>query len=251
MLFFLRKLIEALFLPLGLAGSFVIIGLVLRRRWLVLTGIALLYAFSLPVVSRHVIAPLESVYPAQTVPNAPLADAIVVLNGAIIRGVKAGEVQWGDNSNRYFEGLDLATANKARYLVLSPGAPPRSGALDQGSVMRDFSLHHGFPPDRIIVSPYALTTEAEARTISALPGIHSILLVTSAFHMPRAAMLFRARGMLVQPFPADQRVLGSATLGSLAWIPEPSELHDSQMALREYYGLAIYKTLLFFHGGKM
>jgi uncharacterized SAM-binding protein YcdF (DUF218 family) len=246
MLFFFRKLAEVMLLPIGLAGILVLLGTLLRRRWLVFTGVLGLYALSTSVVAKLLIYPLEKVYPSETIDAAPQADAIVVLSGAIVRGVSSGEVEWGDSSNRYFAGFDLAQANKAKLLILSTGAQPAAGHINQGEVLEKTALAHGLAADRIILTRYVLTTEDEARAISAIPDIHSVLLVTSAFHMPRSAMLFRSRGMTVFPFPADQRVLGHPVFGPLAWLPEASQLHDSEIALREYYGLAVYRTLLLF-----
>jgi uncharacterized SAM-binding protein YcdF (DUF218 family) len=158
-------------------------------------------------------------------------------------------VQWGESANRYFTGLDLAAAGKAPLLVLSAGGPPPKNAIPQVEVLQRTAVSRGLAPERIILTHYVLTTEEEARAVSALPGIHSILLVTSAFHMPRAAFLFRDRGLQVYPFPTDQRVFDRFTPGNLRLIPESSALYDSETALREYYGLAVYRTLhLFQHG---
>jgi uncharacterized SAM-binding protein YcdF (DUF218 family) len=97
----------------------------------------------------------------------------------------------------------------------------------------------------VIVTGPVLTTEDEARAVSQIPDIHSVLLVTSAFHMPRAVLLFRARGLDVSPFPTDERVLGLRTLGWSEFIPSSGALRNAEQALREYYGLAVYRMLLF------
>jgi uncharacterized SAM-binding protein YcdF (DUF218 family) len=250
--FFFRKLIEALMLPLGLSCLLVLAGVLWRRRLPAVLGVLLLLLCSTPFVGRLLMAPLESAWPVESIGEAPSADAIVVLSGGIVRGVSRPGVQWSENSNRFFAGLDLAMAGKAKLLVLSAGAPPVKSLPSQGALMREVAASRGFPEDRIIVTRYVLTTEDEARAVSALPGIHSILLVTSAFHMPRAALLFRAAGVDVHPFPSDQRVLGVGDpSGPFAFLPEPSRLQDAQSALREYYGLAIYRTLLLVRPGSL
>lgn len=234
-------------MPIGLSGLLLILGLILRRRALIVAGIIVLWVPGTPFVSRLLMETLESVYPAQAVAAAPHVDAVVVLSGGILRGISPAGVQWGDSANRYFAGLDLALAQKAAFLVLSGGIPTSSRQISQGSILREAAISHGFPAERIIVTRFVLTTEDEASAVSQLPGIHSILLVTSAFHMPRAAMLFRAHGMDVSPFPTDQRVLGSLFDRSPGLIPAPAPLHTSELAIREYYGLLVYKTLLLFH----
>jgi len=96
-----------------------------------------------------------------------------------------------------------------------------------------------------VVTTRVLTTEDEARAVSGIPGVHSILLVTSGFHMPRAVLLFRARGLNVFPFPTDTRTLGAGLFVPRALLPGSSYLQRSEQAIREYYGLAIYHSILF------
>ncbi|MDP9054762.1 MAG: YdcF family protein [Acidobacteriota bacterium] len=247
MLFFLRKLIEAAFMPLGFSVLLCILGVILRRRSLVIVGILILLLAGTPVGGRLLMAPLERVYPATSIAASPYADAVVVLSGGILRGINPAGVQWGESANRYFAGLDLALAGKARRLVISTGMPPSPGQISQGIVLRQVAIARGFPADRILLTRPVLTTEDEASAVSTLPGIHSILLVTSAFHMPRATMLFRAHDLQVVPFPTDQRVFGSFLSNSTQAIPGSAPLEGTELALREYYGLAVYRTLLVFH----
>jgi len=243
MLFFLRKFIEALLLPIGFSGLLIVAGVVFRRRWIAIAGVITLYVFSTQFTSELMMQPLERTYEPKAVADSPTADAIVVLNGGIVRGTTASGVQWGESANRYFAAVDLAVAGKARVLVISAGITPREGAI-----LRETAIRQGIQPERIIVTPRVFTTEDEARAVSEIPGIHSILLVTSAFHMPRAAMLFRASGLDVSPFPTDERVLGRQHLRPSEFIPDSAPLQDSERAMREYYGLAVYRmTLPFRH----
>jgi uncharacterized SAM-binding protein YcdF (DUF218 family) len=239
MLFFLRKFIEALLLPLGISGLLVVAGIVFRRRWIAVAGVITLYTFSTQFTGRLMIRPLERVYEPKAVAESPNADAIVVLEGGNVRGVTAAGVQWGESANRYFAGIDLAMAEKAKTIIISVGLTPSLG----GVLQRD-AIRRGIQRERIILTPRVLTTEDEARVVSEVPGIHSILLVTSASHMPRAALLFRARGLDVVPFPTDERVLGSRNLSLSAFIPVASALQTSEAAMREYYGLAVYQMIL-------
>jgi uncharacterized SAM-binding protein YcdF (DUF218 family) len=246
--FFLRKLVEALLLPIGISGLLAIAGIVLRRRWIVAIGVAALYTFSTPIVGRLMMQSLERVYPPKAATASPGADAIVVLSGGVVRGVNAAGVQWGESGNRYFGGFDLATAGKAKIIVFSAGIPetPLPG---QGALMRQAAISHGIQPERIIVTPPVFTTEDEARAVSKIPNVHSVLLVTSAYHMPRAAMLFRARGLDVSPFPTDERVIGAPDLSISDLIPVSADLQRSEEAMREYYGLAVYRIILLFRPG--
>ena len=242
--FFLRNLVEALLLPIGISALVTSAGIVFRRRWIAVVGVFTLYAFSIQIVGRLMMQPLERVYEPKTVAAAPNADAIVVLSGGIVRGVTAPGVQWGESATRYFAGFDLATAGKAKVIVFS--ASPSEDRPSQGAILRQVAIHQGLPPERIILTPRALTTEEEARAVSEIPNVHSILLVTSAVHMPRAALLFRAYGLDVFPFPTDERVVGPPDFTRYAFVPYSRYLQYSETAMREYYGLAVYRLILLF-----
>jgi len=246
MLFFFRKLIEALLLPVGLCGLLVLVAVILRRRWIAVVAVVMLYAFSTEFVAlRMLLRPLEQFYPPIAVAAAPVADAIVVLNGSVVRGRNAAGIQWDNNANRFFAAVDLARARKAKLLVISAGNYPYTGRL-----LREVAVRDGIPPGQIVLTPRVSTTEDEVRAVSGMPAIHSILLVTSASHMPRAAMLFRAAGFVVDPFPTDQRSPPPSTPAlAIQLIPGPGGLQASEAALREYYGLAVYRLIFLFRPG--
>jgi len=246
MLFVLRKLVEALLLPVGISVLLIIAGIAFRRRWIAVCGVVTLYAFSTPIVGSLLILPLERAYEPKEVAASPDADAIVVLSGGVVRGILAPGVQWGRSANRYFAGFDLAVAGKAKFIVFSGAAADDSDGPSQGAILRQVAIGHGIPPERVILVGSALTTEDEARAVSEMPNVHTILLVTSAYHMARAVLLFRARGLDVSPFPTDEQVLGRQKLNVFRIIPVSGALEESEQAMREYYGLAVYRTLLFF-----
>ena len=76
-----------------------------------------------------------------------------------------------------------------------------------------------------------------------------MLLVTSAFHMPRSLATFRQRsGLTVIPLACDyqlptRELYGKPTPGSVALglMPDAQALSLSSMALKEHLGLAIYR----------
>jgi len=96
-------------------------------------------------------------------------------------------------------------------------------------------------------SPAAILTEQQSRDthqnavftqrILAQRGIAKILLVTSAFHMPRAAAAFRRTGLTVIPIPADYlTATDNDTPFLLRLLPTAAALNNSGLALKEYLG---------------
>ena len=66
-----------------------------------------------------------------------------------------------------------------------------------------------------------------------------ILLVTSAFHMPRAQKVFEAAGIRVLPFPVD--FLSNAdTLTFMSFIPSADALSQTSFFVREMIGRTYY-----------
>ena len=67
-----------------------------------------------------------------------------------------------------------------------------------------------------------------------------MLLVTSAFHMPRAQVLFERAGLTVVPFPVDFKVSAGGTVSVLDFLPSGGALAQTEMAMREGYGQLFY-----------
>ena len=241
----LHKILPLFMLPLGLALGLVALGLLLRRRLPVALGFALLWVFSLPITGDALTRWIERDavrLPLQSMPN---ADAIVVLSG-IVRTVNAApgaqRNEWTDGIDRIEAGVALWQAGKAPVLVLTggqvpwlPEAPPESQILSQ------WAQTQGIPSTAILHTPPVANTEQEAAAIAAmLPNRAQVLLVTSAFHMPRAEQLFKREGFEVIAFPVDLRSSAGKTPSVLDWLPSADALGDSSRALREWIGQGWY-----------
>jgi len=112
----------------------------------------------------------------------------------------------------------------------------------EGEVLRERALRLGVADDAVRVTERVGNTADEAREIRQMLGGERsrVILVTSAFHMRRAAMLFRRAGLEVVEFPVDFRtdVYSEWTLKDV--LPQVAGLEDSEQALRELMGLGFY-----------
>ncbi|MDE3083953.1 MAG: YdcF family protein [Verrucomicrobiota bacterium] len=87
-------------------------------------------------------------------------------------------------------------------------------------------------------------TADEARDAAALCREHGwkhVLLVTSAWHMPRAAWLFRRAGVKFTAFPVDFQSDPRRPLTLLDFLPQSDALVKTELALREIYGQVFYR----------
>jgi uncharacterized SAM-binding protein YcdF (DUF218 family) len=77
----------------------------------------------------------------------------------------------------------------------------------------------------------------EARAALAPADIHEIVLVSSAWHLPRAVHEFERVGFTVHPVDADYRS-SAVERGLQNWLPEAEALATTQLMWKEYLGRA-------------
>ena len=66
------------------------------------------------------------------------------------------------------------------------------------------------------------------------------MLVTSAYHMPRAIGVFRREGFAVEAYPVDWRTRGASDLAR-PFVSLADGLKRSDTAVREWVGLVAYR----------
>lgn len=236
----MRVLLQAVIQPIGLSVVLVLAGIASGRPAISLGGIMLLWLLSTPVISDAILRPLERGFPALDVGQCPRADAVVIVSGNILNGVNRVGVQWGPSANRFHDGVRLVLAQRAPRLIVAGAAWQHHAQVSQGEILRDAAVALGVGCEQVLISGPVSTTADEARAVGALcqdRWIRSIILVTSAWHMPRAMRLFRQTGLAVVAFPTDQRVYAPARLTIARFLPRARTLANSDAAIHEYWGL--------------
>jgi len=97
-------------------------------------------------------------------------------------------------------------------------------------------------PTEDFAEPTALNTHDNAVATSRIAREHGwthLVVVTSAFHMPRALACFRAVGLEVDALPVDYRSFDPSRHG-FSWLPRSHALDQSTNALRERAGRTVY-----------
>lgn len=242
-----HKILPLIFLPLGVTLMLLAWGIWTRRRLPLLGAAGVLWITGAPITSDLLLQFFENQYPELTVEAAPAADAIMVLGGMYSRPEGATRGNWGQAVDRFELGIALYRAEKAPVLLLSAAAKPTDGGPSEGEMLRDFAIERGLPADCVVVTPHAPNTDAEARVVRDLLdryGWERVLLVTSAFHMPRAMMLFQSHGVDVVAMPTDF-MSGGCTMArpsSMAQclVPDARGILGVQIAMRESMGYIFY-----------
>lgn len=241
----LNKILPALFLPLGLVIVLLLYAVIRGKRWPVVVALIIFYLSSIPFIGDRWLGSLESRYPAVAPDQVETADAIVVLGGIFGPPSTEGTLpNVGDTVERLEGGIILSQLGKAPWLVFTGGRLPWEKRTSlEGESSKIEAIRRGVPATKIIVTREVGNTADEAQAVADLMrerNWHRIILVTTAWHMPRAVLLFKRAGVDCVIFPVDFRCDPSRTTGLLDFIPSAGALNSTETALREYYGYGFY-----------
>lgn len=254
-MFLLSKLLPLLLLPLGLALLLLLWAAWRGGRAPVLAALGILWIFATPLTAEGLWRWLERPYQRQTaaalLARRPAAPAAVVVLGTGRHPAPgpARASEWID-ADRFFGGLEayqqLRREGLRPRLIFTGGWwPTQPGLPPEGDVLRQRAISLGLPPADLLSTARVRNTAEEARAIAALlPRGATVVLVTSAFHLPRAVRLFEREGLRVLPFPVDFQAsgawAGSPLRDPLNWLPSADGLARSSRALREAIGRTLY-----------
>jgi uncharacterized SAM-binding protein YcdF (DUF218 family) len=213
-----------------------------RKRAFGLAGLLLLSVLGSGKVSNAILYRLEHATEPTYRPDV-VYDAVILLGGVSDERVVAetGQPALNDNVERLTMTGRLLATGRARYVIISGAAMnPTLEAFSEARVLGDQLEEWGIDRGRILLETRARNTHENAvysRQIALERGFSQLVVVTSAFHMRRAAECFASVGLPVDRLPVDYRASGSAE----GIFPRAQPLAESAMALREIAGLYVYR----------
>nr|WP_276081334.1 YdcF family protein [Methylobacterium sp. GC_Met_2] len=229
----------------------VLIGVLLHVTRLRRTGtaLALLGATGLAIgglapLSEAVLLPLEQRFPAFPA-DGPPPTGIIVLGGGIESGLSEARAQVvvNDAGERPIYLADLARRFPTARLVFSGGSGFIGGGISEADIVSRQADTIGVPRTRLILENRSRNTRENAIFTAALvlpkPG-ERWLLVTSAWHMPRAVGCFRQAGFTVDAFPVDYRTRGWGDLTRFNGFASDGLL-QLDLGVKEWIGLVVYR----------
>lgn len=240
---------KSLVLPPGGLIVLFLLGFLLVRgvmgRLLIFIGLTVLILMSLPAVSSRLMAELEP-YPALAPGDlkGTGADAILIL-GAERYGWApeyGGDTVGGRTLERLRYGAFLHRKTGLAVYVTG-GSPPEEhppvGRLMAEVLEREYGIIPAGVEDR---SRTTFENAALSAPILRNAGVQHVLLVTSAWHMPRAVEAFERVGSQVTPAPTYfiHRESGSGQRYT-DWLPSVSAFAVSYFAIHEYLGRVWYQ----------
>ena len=213
--------------------------------WLTAASVMMLYLASTPLVARWAAWTLEKDYPPVDVQTLPVADAIVVLGGAMYATEGADgtvHVYARHASDRFETGLTAFRAGRAPIMVFGGGSTGLPGTPSEGEWNRSRAVERGVPEKAALAAGQALYTSDESQLVATLlreRGTKTLIVCTSAMHLPRAAEHYRGLGFTVTPLPADFSTRGVAEAWSWALlVPRGIALSQVDAVAKEWMGIA-------------
>ena len=173
----------------------------------------------------------------QPAADMPPPFGIIVLGGAA-NGLARGKIVFDEREQNDRSG-PLAKRYPQARVVFTGGSGSLIAESKEATAARELLIKLGVDPARIIVEEQSSNTEENARFTAAIvrpEPTQRWLLVTSAFHMPRAIGVFEKAGFDVVADPVAYRTLGPGN--GWQWDLDPgSEFRIFETAVHEWIGL--------------
>jgi len=210
-----------------------------------------LVAVTVLPIGTWLLIPIETRFPPPEMPDH--VDGVVMLGGAVDGGKSAQwrQIALNEAAERVTALQELALRHPDARLVVSGGI----GSLIEGSghparALEAYYPRQGLDPARILFEDGSRNTHENAlltmQQVQPAPG-ERWLLVTSAYHMPRAIGVFRQAGWPVTAYPVDFRTMGrvepAMLLGRLAQPDVAERLVELDLAIKTWVGLVAYRLM--------
>ncbi|REC96640.1 YdcF family protein [Kushneria indalinina] len=242
-------LLKMYLLPPGIIIVALLFALVIvwrrRRRWGQRLGIAVVLIFWALSTSRGatlLMDPLESAVPIATQAQWEQAQAIVILSGGRLFG--QSQLDGHDDvtpmaMQRLADGARIKRETDLPVLIAGGGGRRGTSHLPEADLMAfRFENSFGLPVQwREIQSHNTEQNALYSGRILRDENIDTIILVTSAWHMPRAQRAFKNEGLNVLAAPTG--FTARAGFGPRSFSPDMTALGNSYWALHEYVGLLV------------
>ena len=261
MFFFLSKLLDVLLSPLVWGGLLLAAAVPWRARFRARSarrtharkrlcgaaGVLVLLLASSPPIANALLWHVEHEAPS-TFRADVTYDAVVLLGGVVEESATkvSGQPSYNDNVERLTMTHRLLREGNARFVIVSGAAiTPELAAYGDAVVLARQLEDWGIAKERILGEGKARNTRDNAvysQEIARAHGFQRVLIVTSAFHIARAAECFAAVDMKVDTLAVDYRAEPPAYAGLSKFLPRAHGLAMTSMAVHELFGRLVYRV---------
>ena len=250
---FLIKKLVSIFIHLVPGVPILLLLSLLLRRWMPrfsfffsVLCIFVLIAASAPVVSNYLVSRLENQHPVlQSLPADTKAVIVLGFGHSYAPQRPINSILNPVALSRLTEAVRLWKTNPTSTLIVS-GAPQSTDEPSHAEMMEQMALELGVSPNRII--RFDNTYDTEDEIVSAVKLMaeevaddERLVVVSSATHLPRAAMLLSQHSVVYSLAPAEFLVSDG-----IYHMPSAYVLLSTDRAVHEWVGVLWYRLRNFF-----
>ncbi|NNM66441.1 MAG: YdcF family protein [Spirochaetales bacterium] len=218
-----------------------------KFRWLVRGIAVLLWILASPWFSNLLVQLWESPrLPLSSLPS--VSDTAIVLGGLSDPALSTPDhLEFNQSAERLSEAVQLYREGRVKTILISSGSGDLSRpGLAEAPGLAAWAESMGVKSRDLLVESKSRNTYENARFSKKIcdeRGLHSVVLITSAYHMPRALAVFRKAGFsdggrMLIPWAVDtQRDSRQFPFNLVA---DPKSLATVQLFLKEIVGYGVY-----------
>ncbi|MDY6821151.1 MAG: YdcF family protein [Deferribacterota bacterium] len=250
---YFEKFLAQMLLPPGFFILLLLIAFIFSfkikpARYIIGITIILLYSLSVPVLSNYLIKPLENSY-EPNLNDLAKGDVYIVLGGGLIenKNNKTYSATLSPESLKRLINVYFLYKKYKKPIITTGGKSPiKKASHSEGYIMAKYLYDLGVNRNSIIIEAKSINTYENAKAVSEIIEkmvFKNPVLITSAYHMPRAIYSFKKFGVKTMPYPVNY-LIESTPVTTFSFLPNINTLHNSVKALHEYLGIVYYRLFL-------
>jgi len=214
-------------------------------RWALINGclVSFMFLFGSTPLSSWLIGTLEKPYLNTFLDDNATADAVVVLGGYTSGGdEELTGIDASDSFDRILTGIELIREGRADRLYVGGGMTGTGeNKKSEHSVIGPWIKRWNLTDVPVGTLGNSGNTYGESQAVKKLMvenGWGKIILVTSAWHMPRAEAVFVSSGVYVFPVACDFKSIPG---DPMKFFPQSGQLLNMGIFLKEKFGWVYYR----------
>jgi len=240
LLFSLKKLLSIFLMPLSISLILFFIGLYFlfsksykKAKLFLSVSFIWLFLISYSPFSNALIKPLENEYKAYLDIDSSIEYILVLGSGHNTNKEISPHSQLSSSAlMRLTEGIRIFKKLDNGKLIVS-GYSGKNDITPHAIISKEVAISMGIDEKDILTQEEAKDTYEEAQYVKKFVGDKTFILVTSAYHMPRAMKLFKQNGLNPIAAPTDFLQENPSVYTRE---PNATELRKTQLAMHEYIG---------------
>jgi len=252
MFFYLSQFLSFLAMPLTIVLILIIVGILYAGKIgkrIIWTGIVFLLFFSNQFIANQAMQAWEPEFKSfDQIGNHEIG---IVLTGVTNLSKTAYDrTFFNKGADRITHALQLYRMGKIKKILITGGQGLNPvNPLSEAEVLKRFLVMTGMPEEDILVEDQSKNTAQNAEFSKAFleeKGISTdkeFLLITSAFHMPRAKGCFDQVGLKTITFPTDYYSSDTKFDIPTLFFPDPYSIFIWHKLVKEWIGIAVYRVV--------